>query len=623
MIDYKSLIAGIALFILPVLAGRVIFAFMKLNKKIILSPITYFVSGSLALFVTFVLFWHIGRIFTPDIKTVYVLNVSNILWVSLFVVSLFVKKLDFNIRKNWFIAALFLISFVLSFVTHTIWSYRSPYPLNWDVYHHQTLINNIFAGRYSVINSQITDTFIFNGYSNIFHILIAYAQNITKPEILGFWQTAQIIYSGLVVFGSSLLAYTVSKRKMLAVLTLIVNAFAFDSTISFGLHFLIPQTLMALVATFLFAQLLEAQLKEVHLPWVVVISNALILFLLHFVVGTVGVFIYIFAAVYLNKKDCIKTVIPTKLGLQIVIVLSLFFLIFAGYLPLSSINQGEAAAYNITIPEKFSIFLQTYGYIFALFIPLGIMRFIFYKNTEVENFTLFLTGCLTVFVLAQIPYAMKFFVILRPFVNLIIAYGLLFVLDIIRLKSLKWLSIFILISTFSIVYLINIFYWKTSLIYTDLYSNTSKWEIEAANYIKNKYKENPEVIVISDPATMQIFEPISGLNTPGGAYASTNTRRLVSNAYSSLSPSLFSSYIKQVKDGVTTPSLQKTVLILISNRFFKWQNAKDIEKLGVYHNIWSPSNFTFNSKKNAYLYFFNPFFEEIYSNKEIKIFRVK
>ena len=68
--------------------------------------------------------------------------------------------------KFWHMIGLALATLV----SYLIWRMYSPYPspLNWDIWEHQTAIHAILNGNISLLPSQLSDTFGFNGYTTLF-----------------------------------------------------------------------------------------------------------------------------------------------------------------------------------------------------------------------------------------------------------------------------------------------------------------------------------------------------------------------------------------------------------------------------------------------------------------------
>src|SRR5450759_2105555 len=86
---------------------------------------------------------------------------------------------------------------LLSVAFYALWRWNSPYPspLNWDIWEHQTVVNAIRSGSFALLPSQLSDTFRFNGYTTLFHVITAGIQNVLHVQnIPGFWWIAEGIF---------------------------------------------------------------------------------------------------------------------------------------------------------------------------------------------------------------------------------------------------------------------------------------------------------------------------------------------------------------------------------------------------------------------------------------------
>lgn len=120
----------------------------------------------------------------------------------------------------------------LAILAYCIWQWNSPYPFNWDMYEHQTLINTMLAGNFHILPSYISDTFGFNGYTTLFHTLIALSQWLLKPSIMFFWHSVSVLHLVFLSFISYRLTCRITKNTDVALIATLSCIFFFDSIVS-------------------------------------------------------------------------------------------------------------------------------------------------------------------------------------------------------------------------------------------------------------------------------------------------------------------------------------------------------------------------------------------------------
>ncbi|HLD01381.1 MAG TPA: hypothetical protein VJC10_00750 [Patescibacteria group bacterium] len=609
-----TLAAAIFFYLLPTLLGNLIVR--RLKYALPYQFITSFVVGSLLIFLVALILQYVVVSLTG--LAFHTLFFYSIVALSLITFGIQLFRLPkLHAGKEHILP--WITSFVLASVAFAIWHVRSPFSLNWDIYEHQTLVNTILAGRFSFVTSQISDTFIFNGYSSIFHLLLGADQIVFPVSKVLFWHAISFIHLLLVVLASFYLTKEVTSKKIVAYLTLIISALVFESSMAFTSLFFLPQTLAAVVFAFLLAQLFAY--KRAGFPEKkIIIPGLIFLILTHYVIGTLAAVLYLTLYIQLrssHKLFSLKRLFPILLG--IAGLGSAILIGIAPHLPLGFLNQGEGQAYTQTLREKFMMMRSMYGY-FLLFLPLGVIQILRNKNRE-EQSVLLVMGGLLVVIAAQLPYVLKFLVLERFLLNIVLASGIALILASIRTPLLRVLGIAALLITLVITLTLNASYWKTFLNYQQLQTHIAPAELEAASFLNTHYSAK-DVLLVSDPATQAILEAFSGINSPGGTYVREDTRHALSEIKTATSAAEMITLLYRIND--TVVPTQGTRLFVLSGRYFFWQQSRDDEKISLHFNIWSPTDLTPENLSVLQVFAEDQnHFNKVYSNKMVWIFEAK
>lgn len=624
---YLALFSSLIFYVFPALTGRAIYHVVKTiyenklrkndsikkdkEKNLSLPFISYFILGSFTIY---------GALLTSyflfpgaNFKTIIQFTLGAIAFITL-PANLIISTHDLNLKKYLLPIA---TSTIAGITAYSIWQFKSPYSLNWDLYEHQTLVNNIFLGKFSVLTSQITDTFGFNGYTTFFHSLIAGSQSFINTNILEYWSVLSLTHFTLVIFASFVLTKVITNNKTLSVFTAITTALIFDSSMSFSTLFIIPQTFTAVIFILLFSQLISEIKKKTLPPFWLVALGSIFLISNHFIVGAVTVGIYLFTYFYFRFPHILRKR-EDKLYVFIAVLLTGIATIFAStFISLDSLNQGEAQAFSLSFTDKFNAMKQSYGYI-LLFIPLGIYV-ILKKKDEIFNLILFITAALMTIILLDLPYVLKFFVIERYFIQLILVIGIFEIIRRIGLVPLRYISYFLTIAAFFVIFIINSSIWKSGLYYKNTLSHISSYEIRGAQFLNKNY--DMDTIIISDPATQHALEPISMLNTQGGAYMSKESRKKLILANNATTTNAVAQLIRSINDDLTDEPNRR--LLILSERYFSWQNSTEKDRLSLAYNVWAPRDLTFENKFKIYDFIADKKnFKVVFANPAMYIFEV-
>lgn len=617
MITLTSILSALSFYIFPTLVGRALYGLKGKDSERSFPLINYFVLGSLfvfglALLENYFIAGILGISFIQLFRsTVYALAIGA------FVINvIFLRGLsDMPIRK--YIEPTLFSTFLAAIVFY-LWHLHTPYPLNWDFLEHQTLINTILGGKFSYITSHISDTFIFNGYSSMLHTLIATSGLLIGADTLSYWTSISFLHLTSVIFASYLLAKVVTGNEVIAQISAILGAFVFE-TLTFTSLFFIPQTFTGVIFIFLFCQLLK-MVKSGKLPSVgMLIAGSFFLILNHYVIGLLATMIYIGTYFYFKNYEFISARLNKTMLVELGFIAVFLLILFSSYVPLGFLNQGEAEFFNFTLLDKFSFIQRAYGYSMLLFLPLGIFAVYKIKRGE-ERFILFLTIVLLAVFLMHLPYMFKFYVLGRFFVHLIMAIGIYHLLGRIKSYFLYNLALLSLIAVFTGIFITNTVFWKNILYYHDTFAHISSQEIDAANFIKTNYG-NTDALIVSDPATQNILEGLSGVNSQGGTYANQNTRNNLIELANSTNTGEIRNKLYYIDDAVERSNGKR--LFILSGRYFQWQKANNKNKRALNFNIWSPADLTFEDEKFIQFLMSDPLhFNLVYKNQTLAIAEV-
>ena len=503
--------------------------------------------------------------------------------------------------KFWHMIGLALATLV----SYLIWRMYSPYPspLNWDIWEHQTAIHAILNGNISLLPSQLSDTFGFNGYTTLFHMILAVPHYIFHPDILGFWWIAEVYMVFLTGMATYALTKAVTKNSYSALLAGILSAFCFEASIVFTPFFLMPQTLTAIIWVFGLSWLINTK----HLPNIFVLFLLTILLVsLHIIIGGAGVLLYM---LYLNARyiHIEKTHRITEVFMNTLPIITYITLMILTYvLPLQTINSGEAAHFSQTLIQKLADIKNWYGYFPLLLVPIGIISLRQSKEKEQERMILFLFMTILAVVASPLVYSMKFFVFARYFIILYIAHGIMYFISSVGAWNKRIILIALTISQL-VIFSINVTNWQESLQFRGVVSHISQGEGELASFLTHLKAGKSTMLLVSDPATSYILEAITGINTPGGAYMKPDNRLLISSLVDAPNIKTAQTLLSALTDPVEKTPVD-TYVWVISARYFQWLDLPETKRFSLAFNIWRPQALTLtdaitimNIKKNLHI----------------------
>jgi hypothetical protein len=513
------------------------------------------------------------------------------------------------LRKFWPLALLLLLSL---FTFFGIWRGTTPYPLqlNWDIYEHITLANKVVEGTFSFFTSQITDTFTFNSYSPIFHVLLSLPKMLFDVNLLGVYWWLEYWHYAVTIIASYLLGYKIFGNRTQAFLMGMLGTLIFISSVAFTPLFLLPQTLCALMLIYAITTLDFRSGKEIGLV-------VLAMILMHYIIGIVAVglllLIYLISKQYLKiNKNTIVTLIAVA---TTIILIAVILLHLQGKWNLT--GREEAAFFNFSLQEKGTFLFQWYGIFFPVFFILGYLQ-ILYKGTIGQKFLLSVALMLLACALAPLSYVLKYFVLVWYFVNLILVAGMGMFVN--RFSPFgKGIALLLLTFLLLLVFYANQLTFKNYIDFQGKVTHITPLEIEAALWLSANVDKHS--FIVSDPTTQYILEAVSGINSQGGAYMSQESRQILSRIAGIDNPEFIKDQVVNIEDGLSFERTRRTrTIFVISGRYFAWQQSTQEEKNTFSFNIWQPRKLDDYGRYLADRLAESGLFKRIYQNDEVAIF---
>jgi len=507
-----------------------------------------------------------------------------------------------KLRSIHYLSTLVLI--VVSAGLYLLWRLYSPYPytLNWDIWEHQTAINAIRSGSYAIFPSGLSDTFRFDGYTTLFHFIIAGIQSVFGVKnIPGFWWVAEWIFFTGTTLATYAFSFALTKNRWAALAGGILSAVLYESSIAFTTLFLLPQTLTALM--WVFGMTILTYTPKYRLP--VALLFSLLLIALHGIVGSLGA-ILLFIYAYAPRVNALAA-----LGVGYLVPT-----LIAQYFPVSTLNSGEALDFAQTIGQKFTFFQSWYGFLPIPFLIMGIRESI-RSDSQCAKILVVLFAGTTGLILSSFPYVVKFNVLTHYLMIALMALGMDWYMIQVRSTIVKVLCVLLLALSGGLVFTTNIYAWQKPVMFRGIASQVSADEIDAGSRLQDMYNDST-MLMISDPSTQYILEALSGINTQGGAYMIQSTRSAFFDLFASSDSNVFKSRLSEIHDLLELEN-SYTKLLVLSGRTFKWLESTPYDRNSIAYNIWRPealslqNNSTIESWKQQYN------LQEIYRNPSVVV----
>lgn len=500
-------------------------------------------------------------------------------------VGVWIYRLYKNRHQFFFDPPVFLLVLAMSVLSFAIWQYRAPYPLNWDLYEHQTLSTLIHSGSYNFSTNAMSDTFGFASYPPTFHLLLALSQTLISlsPEgILQYWNVLSFLHLLTVSTAAYYFAYSISKNRSVAALSCVVGTLSFESVVAFTSFFILPQTVTATLWALFLARLIWSYNRSTPLAVSEVLLSSLTLILFHYVIGTLAALFYLASYIFLRLQAIFLKPKVLHATWLLVLLASLGGIASSYIFDLSQVNKGEAALYIFSLSELGRYFSQMYGLSF-LVAGVGFWYFWFKKSEKTTSHLLLLMLVpLLAIIVSHFPYVLKFLTLARFPLLLLVASGIAYGA---RYSKFRLVVLPVTIIWFSSILLSNTNQWQQHLLLDNTVAHVHGDDLVAAQFLKDHYPAQ-ETLLISDPSTSYLLEGLSGINSAGGAFAKTETRQIFQTAGTKAFKGTALEELKRTYDPVS-PNPKRYILAL-SGRTFRWLIATPEQQFSFDYNLWRP-----------------------------------
>ncbi len=614
-----ALFAALLFYLFPLMTGRLVAG--PLGRRFVLPYrlILWFAAGSLVLYGA-----ALGSVSLVRATLPQLLNAGNVQLVAivtlaaLIITNLFLGKRDSRLRGNDIQAGVLL--FGAAAVVYALWRLHSPYamPLNWDIHEHQVLVNEIAKGNLFYETSNMSDTFLFNGYSTLFHVLAALPQIVFKPNPLSFWWMVEYLHLATTIGISWLIAFAATRNKWVAAIAAAIGALTFESSVAYTSLFLIPQTLAATLAAGTLALVVEEHHANHKTPWIVLALMAVTLGLMHYIVGAAAIALLVAALIAIRLK-----LYRHMSGLILLTLNAIFILVCLVYgitttVNLASLNFGEAAMFMHTFTQNLTFFQTFYGTALMILFPLGIIAA--YQNRHEGPFLLGMLSLIVwVIILAPLPYVLKFYVLNRYMVHVVMALGLWTVVKD-MVPTARTLVLALVGMALATVFVVNISQWQQLSVTQGVATQVSGDEQTAAMFLE-KQNDATTTLLVSDPATQAILESQSGVNSQGGAYMNHQTRPLLAAALTSTTSAELARALAAIDDTVA-PTKPTVVYLVISGRTMLWKEFSKADQQNIAVNVWNPQPFSYDMLVWMGMFEKEHEFTPVFTNGAVRIYRI-
>lgn len=526
------------------------------------------------------------------------------------------------VRKNSFFF-LFLLTLSIGVIGFSIWHGDNPFPysMDWDLFAHQTLFQQISQGNFHLFPSEISDTFLVNAYTPLFAILLGVGK-LALPflSFLEYFFIINMLHYFATIYIGCLFAWFITRNHLVVLVTAILNAFTFEATVAQTAFFFIPQNLAASLVVLCIYFWFKRKIR-------LVVVLLLLTFLLHFVIGLFGILLigvlWLFYYFLEDHPDPSYFLRQSFIFLVELLLMAIFINWFFSFNPFGS---QESIIFNFDLNQKFDLLMKWYGGLW-LFYPLGVW-FIAKNIRSHGNETLFITTLLSLGLLATIalplPYSLKFYTITRYLVHLVMAVGVAQLIHLFKSPIIRTTLLIALFATHMLTFYYVQHAFKFAMRSSEVVTSVSLEELEAAEFLKIKYGNKSGVIMLSDPATQHVIEGLSGINTQGGAFANNTTRKLIDGLYPlhdvrTLSGKLLALY---TVDDQVNDERNETVLLVVSGRFMEWQGLEAPFRYDEGYNVWGTRELTFTGKEYIEVLKQNETVNLVFENDAMGVFEV-
>lgn len=383
---------------------------------------------------------------------------------------------------------------------------------------HMTAMKEIFInGNIQTTLPQINEGFTLTTYLPIFHYIlgpIVYSGGVLNPVTM--YSIIEIVFSAVAGITTFFLLKSFLKSTESALFGTIISIFAFEATSAGTTFYLLPQTLTALIGFTSFIYFSYTEKIEI----VAMIISTAILIANHFYIGTLFVLTTYLAIITRISKSSIllyKVLIATlAIATVAAVVLEIRVVdIYKLIVPTFSIEDRPFT--YIDSNKLFEILKYFYG-IFVVGMLLAVLGSMFTKNKKYVEVTM-IVALVVFLIIVDFPYAGKAFTLFHYFTVVLLA--ILF--SYVKTPSFRVNTLLCILTAICMIPVLNT---NTSR-HTQptppenrVGLNTTEYALAAS--VLHNYPKN--LLIISDPLTMQIIEPLVYQRTRGGMYAATEFR---------------------------------------------------------------------------------------------------
>lgn len=489
--------------------------------------------------------------------------------------------------KKFFPPAFLLI--LAAAVWFFIWRVNTPVGdvVNWDFFHHAVAINNLARGNVSLILTQISDTFTFNSYTPLFYLPFALIRRLTGIDTLALLWWGELVHFLLTVLVSWWIG-----RKILGrfggFLTGLFGIFVFESNTVYAGLFLLPQTAAALLGSAILAWVITAQQRR-PAWWKLALLSGVVL-ATHFIIG--AAFLVCLLTVFLLRAGNIsfsRSRTLLLLGPLVLLAISLFLGQTTQFLVP---NRLDAADFVFNTATKLKFFYQWFGLLPWLFLPVGIVS-LWRRRQESADLTLFLSLILLAMAFFPLSYGLKFYVLGRYFLNVVLAAGLLALVRNFRSIAVQGALVLIVGLALGSNLLVNMLSTLQASFNGQTNSFISPADHQATTWLKSHY-DGPQTFLISDPETQAVFEAAAEVNTQGGAFPRPDTVVALDSLARETNPDIFAAQLLTIHDTLPLQDSRTKTLVNLGGRYFVWQRFSAAQKLSSFFQVWTPQKLAEN-----------------------------
>lgn len=281
------------------------------------------------------------------------------------------------------------------------------------------------------------------------------------------------------------------------------------------------------------------------------------------------------------------------------------------------ISREEAKHFIFTFGEKIKLLFDWYGLLLPVLFPLGVLC-IWKENNRVSRLLLCL--CLLLFGVSVAPfsYLLKIFVLTHYFVTIVVAAGVAFLVQKTTLSARVVSLILILLALFIVFYKNQTLY-KEPLYFKGKQSHISQQELEASSYLSLHAPSHS--LLVSDPATQYVLEALSGINSQGGAFMDEDTRQAVIHINGIFDLLQVKKILSTIEDKVPGERYD-SILLVLSGRYFAWQNFSTDWKMSTFYNVWAPRTLSVDDKEYIDYFKKGQTVDIFYQNDEMVIIKL-